>query len=125
MSYCLDAIGGAIQMIVELVHTVEETYLGLPNKGVADFGGVAHRFAILGLCSFDWTQPDWFFESKLPDHDLYELVPLADPSKPKIVRHGCFSQSKSPDAPSKLEQSSWDAVEWKPLINPAIKILRD
>jgi hypothetical protein len=67
-----------ILMTVERVHTVEETYLSLPKKGVADFGGVAHRFVILGLGSFDWTKPDWFFEGRLPDHDLYELVPVAD-----------------------------------------------
>lgn len=64
-------------MTVERVHTVEETYLGLPMKGVADFGGVAHRFAI-GLFSFDRTKPDWFVEGRLPDHDLYELVTVAD-----------------------------------------------
>jgi hypothetical protein len=89
-------------MAAEWVYTIEETYHGLPKKGVADFGGVAHRFAMLGLESFDWTQPEWYFEDRAPDHDLYELVPVAEPSKPKIVRHGHFSDRK-------------DAIEWKPL----------
>lgn len=99
----------------ENVHAVDETHDGRPKRGIADFLGVPHKFCLLGFGSWDLSAEEWYLTGIVPDHDLYELVPVAHPSKPKIVRHGHFSQRKSSEGLQPNHACSWQAVEWKPL----------
>ena len=68
----------------ETVHYVEDYYDG-PRTGIADFGGLPHRFRCLGWVSPDGPDGPWY-----PREDRFELVPIGLGVAGVAVAHGEF-----------------------------------
>jgi hypothetical protein len=85
-------VGEAFEPVYEVVD-----YLDRPLKGVADFGGIPHRFCLVGWASpplaatGTWeTLEPWLLEHWNPDEDRYALAPTTAPGEPATWARAAF-----------------------------------